>query len=596
MQSLLNSEADVIKELEKQYARALKDIGEKIKGFQADIDLLDAALNQDGIDDAAKAVLQSQKRSKIYQKQYQEALKGQVSGILDKMQADNYSTIEAYLKDAYEDSYLGTMYDLAMQGVPVITPINQASAVRAILVDSKVSGSLYDAIGVDVAKLKKTITQEISRGIASGLLYSDIARNIKNVSGAPLSRAKTITRTEGNRIQNTASRDAALEAKNHGADLVKLWDATLDGKTRDSHRMVDGEIRELNEKFSNGLDRPGDPAGSAAEVVNCRCKEFHKPRWDIDGGFAKVDNFTGETLIFENPKDYAEFKERYWSDENVAYMKKTAELQEKYGTTKYEKLLDQMSDREYAHFKKLEDASPMWKTDYLRNNLPKNYKDTRLVGKPITSEKLDKFLKIAESKGIQIGVVDQPTGGFEHYCGDIEVLDSILDAVEKQVNTELYKNSGAKGIILKYDNVLGYAGDRSKIDIGAFAETRGNTIILNKFMFDDSSFLTAEYADAVAKGLFVKGTNITSIIDHEAGHIIEKHTSGFLSSVVAVIEKEAQSNNMAVDDYITNHISKYASFHDANEKLSELVPELNSLLNTASDSDIIMLLRKEGVI
>lgn len=82
------------------------------------------------------------------------------------------------------------MYDISRQGVPVIAPIDQAAAVKAILTDSKVSNGLYNALGVDVAKLKKTITQEISRGIASSLPYRDIARNIGNVSGAPLSRAK----------------------------------------------------------------------------------------------------------------------------------------------------------------------------------------------------------------------------------------------------------------------------------------------------------------------------------------------------------------------------------------------------------------------
>ena len=401
-QSLLDSEEAALKELEKQYAAALRDINEKVKGFQADIDLLDEALSQDGLDDATKALLQSQKRSKVYQQQYQKALQGQVSGILDKMHGDNYATIEGYLKGCYEDGYIGTMYDIAKQGVPVIAPIDQAAAVKAILTDSKVSNGLYNALGVDVAKLKKTITQEISRGIASGLLYRDIARNISNVSKAPLSRAKTITRTEGHRIQNTAARDSAEEAKRHGADLVKVWDATLDGKTRDSHRRVDGEIRELNEKFSNGLDRPGDPVGGAAEVVNCRCLEIHKPRWDAEGGFLKRDNFTGEVLSFESPKDYAEFKENYWSKENLAYMQKTSELENKYQTKNYEKLLDKMSDKEYEQFKRLGYSSPMWK--------PKDKLADTEIGDIIEPEKpvIKQFSNLSDDtseRSRQVGVI-----------------------------------------------------------------------------------------------------------------------------------------------------------------------------------------------
>lgn len=310
-QSLLDSEESALKELEAQYARALRDINEKVKGFQADIDLLDEALSQDGLDDATRALLQSQKRSKVYQQQYQKALQGQVSGILDKLHGDNYATIEGYLKGCYDDGYIGTMYDISRQGVPVIAPIDQAAAVKAILTDSKVSNGLYNALGVDVAKLKKTITQEISRGIASSLPYRDIARNIGSVSGAPLSRAKTIARTEGHRIQQMSTVDAQQAAKAKGADVVKQWDATLDGRTRDSHRRVDGEIRELDEKFSNGLMFPGDPSGGAAEVVNCRCTSNTRARWALGEEELQTLKERAEYFGLDKTKSFDDFKEKY---------------------------------------------------------------------------------------------------------------------------------------------------------------------------------------------------------------------------------------------------------------------------------------------
>lgn len=309
--SLLKSEAEAVKALESQYKRALSDINRKVKDFQAEIDLLDAAMNQDGLDDATRALLQSQRRSKIYQKQYQEALKGQVSGILDKMQGDNYSTIESYLKESYENGYVGTMYDIAKQGIPVITPIDQAAAVRAILVDSKVSGGLYKRLGIEVSALKKAVTQEISRGIATGLGYGDIARNIANATSAPFSRTKTIARTEGHRIQQTSTADAQRAAKDKGADVVKQWDATLDGKTRESHRRVDGEIRELDEKFSNGLMYPGDPSGGAAEVVNCRCASLTRARWALDEDELEELKKRAEFFGLDKTENFEDFKAKY---------------------------------------------------------------------------------------------------------------------------------------------------------------------------------------------------------------------------------------------------------------------------------------------
>mgnify|MGYP000040573674 FL=1 len=309
--SLLDSEEAALKELEKQYAKSLKDINEKVKGFQADIDLLDQALSQDGLDETTRAMLQSQKRSKIYQQNYQKALQGQVSGILDKMHGDNYATIDKYLNGCYETGYIGTMYSIAGQGVPLVVPINQAAAVKAVLTDSKVSNGLYAALGVNVKKLKKSIAQEISRGIASGLPYSDIARNISSVSKAPLWRTKTIARTEGHRIQQTSSRDAQYAAKKKGADVLKQWDASLDGRTRDSHARVDGEIRELDEKFSNGLMFPGDPSGGAAEVVNCRCVALTRARWALDDAELQTLKERAEYFGLDKTKNFEKFKQKY---------------------------------------------------------------------------------------------------------------------------------------------------------------------------------------------------------------------------------------------------------------------------------------------
>lgn len=351
-QSLLDSEAEAIKELEKQYAAALKDINDKVKLFQSDIDLLDQALSQDGLDDATKALLQSQKRSKVYQKQYQQALKGQVSGVLDKLHGDNYATIDKYLKGCYETGFIGTMYDIAGQNIPLVVPIDQAAVVKAILTDSKVSNGLYNRLGVDVAKLKKTITQEISRGIASSLPYRDIARNIRNVSGAPLSRAKTITRTEGHRIQQTSSRDAQYAAKAKGADVVKQWDATLDGKTRDSHARVDGEIKELDEKFSNGLMFPGDPSGGAAEVVNCRCTSNTRARWALDEEELNTLKDRAAYYGLDKTKNFEEYKEKYLT----AADKVAAQKADVSSTT--QKLSASMDKVDYEEYKKLVEGNP----------------------------------------------------------------------------------------------------------------------------------------------------------------------------------------------------------------------------------------------
>lgn len=185
------------------------------------------------------------------------------------------------------------------------------AAVRATLVDSKVSGGIYKRLGIEVAGLKKAITQEISRGIATGLGYGDIARNLANATGAPFSRTKTIARTEGHRIQQASAADAQQAAKDRGADVVKQWDAALDGKTRPSHRMVDGEIRELDEKFSNGLMYPGDPNGPAAEVINCRCTSDTRARWALNEEELQTLKDRAAFFGLDKTENFEEFKSKF---------------------------------------------------------------------------------------------------------------------------------------------------------------------------------------------------------------------------------------------------------------------------------------------
>ena len=309
----LAAEQAVLKDLEKQYKSALNEINQKVKLFEYDIKMLDDALSMEGLDDSARAVLQSQKQSKVYQKQFQEALKGQVGGILDRLHGNNYSTIDEYLKQCYTDGFLGTMYDIAGQGIPMVMPIDQAAAVKAVMTDSKVSEGLYNALGVDVGDLKKAISSEITRGIASGLTYRDIARNISNRTMAPLNRAKTIARTEGHRIHQASTMDAQHRAKEKGADVVKQWDASLDGKTRPTHRRLDGQIREVDEPFEVDGKTAMAPGhfGKPGEDINCRCVSLTRARWALDEDELQTLRERAEYFGLDKTKDFADFKEKY---------------------------------------------------------------------------------------------------------------------------------------------------------------------------------------------------------------------------------------------------------------------------------------------
>ena len=291
IQYQLDLEEKAIAELERQYKAALFTINRRIKLYQAE----------------------ELTASRINRINFQKQLKAQVEAILDKLQGDNFDTIQEWLNASYTNSFVGVMYDLAGQGLPVILPIDKKAAAKAILTDSKISVNLYTALGVDIKHLKKAIRQEITRGIASGMPFNDIARNIATVTGAPLSRARAIVRTEGHRIQEESKQDARTAAKTKGAETVKQWDATLDGATRDTHRKLDGQIREIDEPFEANGNKAMYPGGfgDPAEDCECRCVALTRARAAMDADELRVMQDRAAYFELDKAADFEEFKKKF---------------------------------------------------------------------------------------------------------------------------------------------------------------------------------------------------------------------------------------------------------------------------------------------
>lgn len=380
----LNNEEAVIRRLKQVYSVAQKDIEKKAQAFQDDINRLDEMANL-AVDEKEKARLLSMKQSKIYQKQYQDAMKTQIGSVLDNMQVEEFKTVSDYLQKCYEDGFVGTMFDLQGQGIPLCFPMDQEAMVRAVQLDSKISHGLYSRLGEDVTMLKRKITAQVSRGIASGMSWQQVAQQLAGYTKIGYNNAIRIARTEGHRIQVQGAMDACFKAKDKGADVVKQWDSTLDDSTRESHVAVDGEIRELEKPFSNGLMFPGDPSGRAAEVINCRCALLQRARWALEDEFTKMNNFTGQLETFESPKAYDEFKKGFFSDENVRYMDYVRKMEEKYGTQDFRKVLDMMDDQEYKHYSKLLKSNPAFNANADKKVLEKSPKSS-IITKTLTDE------------------------------------------------------------------------------------------------------------------------------------------------------------------------------------------------------------------
>lgn len=129
---------------------------------------------------------------------------------------------------------------------------------------------------VDIPKDRRWNRQHLNSAITQGILQGEdirkISKRLQAVTDMDKRAAVRNARTMTTTAENAGAFHSYERAEKMGIKGKKMWMATHDGRTRDSHAMVDGETRKLDEKFSNGLQKPGDVEGRPEERYNCRCR------------------------------------------------------------------------------------------------------------------------------------------------------------------------------------------------------------------------------------------------------------------------------------------------------------------------------------
>lgn len=129
--------------------------------------------------------------------------------------------------------------------------------------------------GKDLAWNFQLIKHEVAKGIIEGEGIPKIAKRLSNVIP---NRNKAMLTTHARTMVTSAQNQGRLarfdEAITKGIDMEKEWFATLDGRTRDTHRMLDRQRRPIDEPFEvEGMEImfPADPHAHPSLTYNCRC-------------------------------------------------------------------------------------------------------------------------------------------------------------------------------------------------------------------------------------------------------------------------------------------------------------------------------------
>lgn len=129
--------------------------------------------------------------------------------------------------------------------------------------------------GIDLAYGKKQITASVTSSILQGLSIKHMADNLqKRITTMSRDSAIRTARTAVTGAQNAGRMDSYAAAEKMGIKLKKQWLATLDGRTRHAHAMLDGQTVGIDKPFKvDGYDImfPGDTSAPGYLVYNCRC-------------------------------------------------------------------------------------------------------------------------------------------------------------------------------------------------------------------------------------------------------------------------------------------------------------------------------------
>ena len=131
----------------------------------------------------------------------------------------------------------------------------------------------------DVRWNTQKVNSEVLQGIVQGESIPNIAKRLQNVTEMNRASAIRNARTTVTSAENKGRMDMLHDAADKGVITHKVWMAAIDARTREAHRLLDGQEQEIDDPFDSELGPimyPGDVDADPANVYQCRCSLTYK--------------------------------------------------------------------------------------------------------------------------------------------------------------------------------------------------------------------------------------------------------------------------------------------------------------------------------
>lgn len=190
------------------------------------------------------------------------------------------------LHDSAIQAFAGLMLREFAEG---FKEMKQEDEVRRLLfryIDRYGARSAAQILDTTERQVRNLMLGGLRRGQAVDAVYADLVNKVPEIADG---RAAVITPTEVHAASQFASQAVAERS---GILLKKTWVSVNDERTRDffgyvdefNHRVMNGQKVALDGQFAvpnkwGGVELisfPGDPNGSAGNIINCRCVQVYE--------------------------------------------------------------------------------------------------------------------------------------------------------------------------------------------------------------------------------------------------------------------------------------------------------------------------------
>lgn len=197
------------------------------------------------------------------------------------------SIVKGYMPEAYATNFNFATYEIeAGTGIDTSFTLYDRQTVERLLRNNpQILPDPSEAIKDKIRQKqidrwsRSKMTSALTQAILQGESIDKLAKRLRSVTSMDAAASIRNARTMMTNAQSAGRYDGYRRAKAMGVKFKVMWIATLDSRTRHEHRMLDGQMQEVDEPFHVGgieIMYPADYGGKTYKVppdmiYNCRC-------------------------------------------------------------------------------------------------------------------------------------------------------------------------------------------------------------------------------------------------------------------------------------------------------------------------------------